>query len=149
MASVLMYQQLLAAVTYSNKASEPTQGVRTLTFQVSDDTFTSNTLVGSISIGLIDDNELILTCGINTRTYIEGSADTVYIVPNLTLVDLDVDHIIISANIALTNSQYGDLIYINSTDTNGLFITSTNNSITIEGESTATEYQVCSYLYNN
>ena len=149
MASVLMYQQLLAAVIYSNKASEPTQGVRTLTFQVSDDTFASNTLAGSISIGLIDDNELILTCGINTRTYIEGSTDTVYIVPNLTLVDLDVDHIIISANIALTNSQYGDLIYINSTDTTGLFITSTNNSITIEGESTATEYQVCSYLYNN
>lgn len=145
-APILTYQQILADVTYTNAAPEPTQGDRTLTFQVLDGAFASNILAGTISIGLINDNDLILTCGSQPRVFVEGFTLGTYITPGLLLSDLDIDHTITSARVILHVPQYGDKLNINESISTELSVTNNSTAIEISGISTATEYQVSKTL---
>lgn len=138
-ASVNHYQQALRAVTYQNSAPEPSSASRTIVYQVSDEEFASNNLTGYITIGLIDDNDLILSCGSSPVLYTEGSSTTI-ISSTLMLSDLDDDHQVTSASIAITNPQNGDGLSVGSVD--GLSVANNGVDIQITGESTASAYQV-------
>ena len=142
-ASVSDYQQALRAVTYQNSALEPLSANRSIVFQVSDDMFTSESLTGYITIGLINDNNLVLECTSNPVVYVEGS-NPIVIDSNLVLSDLDSDHVINYASLTIVNFQVGDELIAGSND--GLTVDYNEDGvIVISGISTASIYQVISF----
>ena len=139
----MAYQLALSTITYQNNASEPLLSNRQLTFQVFDGIFYSNTLNGVISIGLIDDNDLILVCGSESHVFVEGSNTWLPVTPYLTLTDLDIDHIVIGADISVLNDHTGDMILLNNTIANELNVISINDTVLqVTGAGTTTSYQV-------
>ncbi len=139
-ASVSDYQQALRAVTYQNSALEPSSANRSIVFQVSDDTFTSESLTGYITIGLINDNNLVLECASNPVIYVEGS-NAIVIDSNLVLSDLDSDHEINHASLTIANLQVGDELIVDGSN-DGLTVDYIEDGIVISGISTASMYQV-------
>ena len=142
-ASVAAYEQALRLVTYQNTAPEPHHSQRQLTFQVSDGQFVSNVLQGAININLTDDNPLQLVCGSGSVGFTEGSNAPMNITHELTLSDLDVNHIVTSARVEIENAQEGDRIAVSPPSSGPLTVVNVNDTmVEITGESQVTEYQV-------
>ncbi len=145
-ASISVYQQALSSVTYSNQADEPTYDViREVVFSVYDGAQYSNEVRGQISITLVDDQPLILMCGVGMATFIEGSALPVELSPSLNLMDGDEDHVIVLANISVSNPQTGDSIQVTSSLTGSLEVISNGQEIFISGDGSAAQYEVRVY----
>ncbi len=138
-----MYQQALSAVTYGNLADEPTDDViREVVFSVYDGVQNSNEVIGQINITLVDDQPLVLMCGIGMATFTEGSTLPVELSPSLNLMDDDEDHVILSANIAISNQQAGDSIQVASSLADSLEVISNGQEIFISGDGSAAQYEV-------
>ena len=140
----MVYQQALASVFYSNEASEPSmEPIRRIQFQVFDGLFSSNVLVGFVSINLEDDNQLMLDCGAGIVIFSEGSLNPVSLAAFLTLSDLDSNHVIVAASVSIANAQQGDEIQLNSLLANQINIQQTDGIfLNLTGEATAMQYQV-------
>ena len=141
-ATVSDYQLAFRAITYENTASEPTQVNRSVVYRASDGKFESNILVGYLIIGLINDNNLNLSCSSKPLVFIEGGVPMT-IGSSILLSDLDVDNQISNATIAITNPQNGDEFLVDSVD--NLLVIVNGTTILINGVSTAAVYQVSSY----
>ena len=138
-----MYQQALSSVTYINTADEPdSETVRDVTFRVFDGQLFSTEVTGQVSISLVNDQPPILLCGTGLINFIEGSTTPTYLTPTLSLVDLDVDHVITSANISLLSPQAGDVIMINASLVGVLEVVRDGQAIIVSGEGMAAQYQV-------
>ncbi len=97
-------------------------------------------------IGLIDDNDLVISCSTESLVYTEQDT-SITIGSSLMLSDLDIDHQIYNSTITITNPQNGDQLSSVDSVNSDLTVTPVNNgsSILINGVSTASVYQVCSY----
>ena len=141
--SISVYQQALSSVTYINTADEPdSETVRDVTFRVFDGQLFSTEVTGQVSISLVNDQPPILLCGNGLIDFIEGSTTPTYLTPTLSLVDLDVDHVITSANISLLSPQAGDVIMINASLVGDLQVVRDGQTIIVSGEGMAAQYQV-------
>lgn len=117
--------------------------VRLVIFQVYDGVFFSDPVVGFVNITLRDDNPPMLECGSGMVSFIEDSVSPVPLATYLSLSDLDSDHVLTGAIIAITNPQEGDEILINSSVSNSVRIqSSTSSRIELVGDATDLEYQV-------
>ena len=143
-ASLASYQQALASVVYFNSATEPSEGIiRAIQFQVFDGTFSSPVLTGLVNITLVDDNPLILQCGVGVVSFTEGSTTPISLAGLLTVSDLDADHEVLSASVAIGNTQQGDEIAVDAGLSSSINVRSTNgSSIELVGIATDTQYQV-------
>ena len=147
-AGIPVYEQALSSVTYFNMAPEPSHAPpRRITIEVNDGIFTSNTLTGLVNITLVNDNLLMLVCGVGVANFTEGRGSPVLLAQSLSLVDLDANHMILAARVAIQNTQEGDTIGVNTTGVGGLEVQPNAGSITISGEATSAEYQVFVYVY--
>lgn len=117
---------------------------REVTFQVHDGTFPSNILVGIIKIVLVNDNPLVLNCGMGVASFTEEAESPVALTGSLTLSDNDTDHVLTGATIAIANAQEGDEISVNASSLATPISTQLNNGthIGLAGRATAMEYQV-------
>lgn len=121
---------------------------RRITIEVNDGIFTSNTLTGLVNITLVNDNLLTLVCGVGVANFTEGRDSPVLLAQSLSLVDLDANHMILAARVAIQNPQEGDMIGVNTTGVGGgLEVQPNAGGITISGEATSAEYQVFVYVY--
>ena len=131
-------------MTYQNFAREPFPGTRAITFTVYDGIFSSNVARANLTLNLINDNLLTLTCGAESLLFEEGSVDPVPLTSQLTLVDLDQDHLILGATVELGPPQEGDELNLDLSAAPWLEITTlTNTSIQISGLASDDHYQVC------
>lgn len=141
-----IYQQALASVVYSNTNPEPmTPGTtREVDFLVFDGTFSSNVLVGFIEIVLVDDNPLTLDCGVGVASFTEEAESPVTLTGSLALSDLDADHVVSGASLAITNAQQGDEISVNSSSLSPSISVRLSNGthIDLAGRANTMEYQV-------
>ncbi len=142
-ASVSVYQQALSAITYINFADEPTNDdVRIITFQVFDGMHFSPEVSGRVSISLVSDQPIMLMCGTSMANFEEGSATPIQLTHDLVLIDLDIDDVILSATVTISNAQMGDSIGVDHIAAGSLSVVSTGVSITITGNGSASQYQV-------
>ena len=142
-ASVSDYQQALSAVGYINRAPEPSPSTRSVLYTVSDGIFTSNTATASLTLALINDNMLMLSCGAGVVNFMEGSQDPVPVASQLTLVDLDADHMITGASVDIGAPQEGDEISLDSSVTTDLDIVfQSATSVQVSGIAADNNYQV-------
>lgn len=141
---ILVYQQALQSVTYSNTAEEPANNVqRQIVFTVFDGQQTSNELTGNVRISLINDNNLMLLCNTGLSTFVEESPIPVYVAPSLRVIDRDLDHVVSMARVTLQNPQDGDRIQINGSIAGSLVVEqATGVNISISGEAMAAQYEV-------
>ena len=124
-------------------AAEPTHSPRSLTYQIFDDQFPSNTITATISITLVNDNVLMLSCGVGVATFVEGSHVPLHVANGVTVVDMDADHMITRANVTLLNPQVGDVIAVDVGRAGGLSVNSEQGSeVIVSGAGTDEEYQV-------
>ena len=142
--SIPVYQQALSSVTYINQADEPNSDIqREIVFQVYDGQQASNEMRGYVNISLVNDNRLMLLCDAGLSTFVEGSDSPIYLVPSLSLIDRDLDHVVSTANVTIQNAQDGDRIQINSSGSGGLVIEQSGGvSIIISGDGMAAQYEV-------
>ena len=137
------YQQALSTVSYINRAPEPLPGTRLVSFTVYDGIFHSAPATAELSLTLINDNSLTLSCGGGGVVFIEGSPDPVSLASQLTVVDLDHDHMIHSATINIANPQHGDTLSLDGSVTSDLQVSSpSNTSLRISGTASDDYYQV-------
>lgn len=142
-ATVTAYQQALSTVGYINTASEPTPAPRFIHYRVFDGTFISNTATANLTLSLTNDHILMLLCGVGTVTYLEGSPQSVPVASELTLVDLDEDHMIIGASAEIRVPLEGDELALDPSVTPLLEVSqTTNTSIQITGAASDDYYQV-------
>lgn len=129
---------------YFNGIEEPPSDSenRLVLFQVFDAVFSSNILTAEISFTLVDDNPLLLNCGAGVVGFVEGAEFPVSLTSSLTLSDLDSDHVISSASVAIGNPQEGDEISVNSSLTSAISIQDNSNRIVLSGDAMDTDYQV-------
>jgi Ca2+-binding RTX toxin-like protein len=80
------FQAALRLVTYRNLSSNPTSGVRSVAYQISDGTFASNTVTSLVAIVAVDDASSL--DGVSTLAYTEKQNATA-LNPNVTLSDRD------------------------------------------------------------
>lgn len=141
---MLSYQELLSSITYTNTEAEPTLGERYISYSVSDGLFTSNTIQGKLTVSLVDDNPLILTCNGQTNVFTEGSGDLIDIGPSVNVSDHDADHVISGADVVIVNGLSGDSIGLPLGTVIGELSAPVVNgsSLRIEGNGTAAQYQV-------
>ena len=142
--SIPVYQQALSSVTYINLADEPNSDIqREIVFQVYDGQQASNEVRGYVNISLVNDNRLMLLCDAGLATFVEGSDSPISLVPSLSLIDRDLDHVVSLANVTIQNPQDGDRIQVNSSVSGGLVIEQSGGvSIIISGEGMAAQYEV-------
>ena len=122
--------------TYINSADEPTPGNRTLTIQVADGRFNSNLLSINISVTLLNDNNLTISCSDgNVTTFTEsdgnGAPIPVTIAPNLRLIDKDSDHTIVFALVELLNPPDGNKETITGQSMFGLMVMNSGSKVTV------------------
>lgn len=131
-------------MVYFNGAIEPlADTVRLVHFQVFDGTFSSNVLTGVVNITLVDDNPLTLDCGAGVVSFTEGSGSPVSLTGFLTLSDLDTDHTVSAASVAIVNAQEGDEILVDSSLATSISVQSSSAArIELVGGGTVIEYQV-------
>ena len=115
---------------------------------VHDGTFSSNVLVGIIEIVLVDDNPIVLDCGVGVARFTEEAESPITLTSSLTVSDLDADHVLTAAYIAITNAQDGDEISVNTSSLATPISIQLSNGTLIElaGRATAMEYQVRSHM---
>ena len=146
-ASAAVYEQLLAGVSYFNSADEPTRvPARRIAFEVFDGVFSSDVVTGLVNVTLVNDNPLVLSCGAGIVNFIEETLEPVSLTEMLRLSDSDTDHVITSAEVAITNPlnpQNGDVLSIsNDTLPSGVVIEQPSGStLSISGLASAVEYQ--------
>ena len=142
--SINVYEQVLSSIAYLNTASEPTrEPPRRVSIRVFDGLLYSNPIVGLININLTNDNPLLLSCGVGVSAFVEGSGDSVYPATQLSLVDLDADHVVSTASILIQNAEEGDSILINATLAGRLIVEQgVGATVNIAGEAMASQYQV-------
>uniref|UniRef100_A0A1X7V4J9 Cadherin domain-containing protein n=1 Tax=Amphimedon queenslandica TaxID=400682 RepID=A0A1X7V4J9_AMPQE len=142
-APLLIYQQILSTITYTNTAPEPSMGNRSIQYRVNDGIFSSDIIQSTVSVSLINDNPLILTCDGQTNQFTEGSGEAIFIGPSVSVSDLDSDHVISGADVMIVNGFSGDFISLPQSAVSGLHVTVGVNdtSLRIEGNGTAAEYQ--------
>ena len=138
-ASVSSYQQALSTLTYLNSAPEPLPGTRLLSFTVFDGLFHSSPATATLSLSLINDNILSLVCGRETVVFQEGSLLPVPLTSQLTVVDLDHDHMIHRGFVNIQNPQEGDQLFLDATVTPQLQISVLGDS-SFEITGTASDY---------
>lgn len=142
-ASASVYQQALSSVTYTNTAPEPSHSPRTLSYQVFDDVFPSNIITATLNIALVNDNVLMLSCGVGVVTFVEGSQNPISVADGLTLVDMDEDHVITGATVTLQSPQEGDALAVNPSLPSDLAVSYQGETgITVSGSASDEEYQV-------
>ena len=142
-ASASVYQQALSTITYTNTAPEPSHSPRTLSYQVFDDVFPSNVITATLNVALVDDNVLMLSCGVGVATFVEGSQNPISVADGLTLVDMDEDHVITGATVTLQSPQEGDALAVNSSQVPGLAVGYQGETeIAVSGSASDEEYQV-------
>lgn len=73
----------------------------------------------------------------------EESSSPVYLTPSLSLIDRDLDHVVLMANVTIQNPQDGDRIQMNSSVSGGLVVDQSSGvSINISGRGMAAQYEV-------
>ena len=142
-ASVSSYQEALSRVTYINAAPEPLPGTRLVRFTVFDGVFHSDPATANISLNLTNDNFLTLNCGGEGVVFQEGSPERISVTSQLTVVDLDFDHMIYGGNVNIMNPQGGDYIFLDPSLAHHLYIDPlSNTSLEISGTASDNIYQV-------
>lgn len=116
--------------------------MRVVTFQVFDGVHSSAPVSGQINISLVSDQPIMLSCGVSMTTFEEGSTTPTQLTPSLVLVDLDVDHVISSATVTISNAQMGDSIRVDSVVAGSLSVVNSGESVSIRGDGSATQYEV-------
>jgi Notch-like protein len=141
-ANVSAYQQALSTVTYINRASEPVPATRVITYRVFDGIHGSNIARANLTLSLINDNILRLQCGLENLTFIEESPQPILVASELTLVDLDEDHIITGVSVDIAVPQQGDELDLDHSVTPRLHISTLSpTSIRISGMASDDYYQ--------
>ena len=145
------YQLALSTLTYINTAREPFPGTRVLILTVFDGVHHSDPVTANITLRLINDNILTLLCGVTSVNFTEGSPDPVPVATELTLVDFDLDHMIMGATVDIGVPQEGDEIRLNPSMIPYLdVIVFSDTSIQISGLASDDYYQVhCNSIYQD
>ena len=142
-ASVFAYQQALRTLTYINRAREPLPATRVVTIQVFDGVHSSNMTTANITLSLINDNMLTLTCGIGSVTFTEESSEPVPVTSELVLVDFDENHMIVGAAVSIGFPQEGDELHLDPNVAPHLNVTTHSDTrIEVSGKASDTYYQV-------
>lgn len=142
-ANVSSYQQALSTITYQNNAPEPVPATRVITYTVFDGIHYSNTTSAYLTLDLVNDNVLTLSCGVENVIFVEGSTDPVLVANQLSLVDFDEDHMITRATVELEAPQDGDELNIDHSIAPLLEISNTTDHIIhISGVASDDQYQV-------
>jgi len=139
-----VYQQALISIVYFNSAPEPTPSLsRRVQFLVFDGTFSSNPIAGSISIRHVNDNPVVLSCGLGLFNFTEGSMEALSIGLGVSLMDRDVNHVLSSVSVVLESRYQGDFISVESAAVaDGITLSANESDIRLAGSATATSYQV-------
>ncbi len=139
------YESLLRSLSYNNTAMEPTSGPRLVNISLSDGLHGDITAVITIVV-LVSPDPLILLCGRESAVFLTAptTSSPVSLTESLTLVDIDMYHVITGATVFIQNPQEGDVITLNDTAIPGVTITPESGSrIVVSGDALATYYQVC------
>lgn len=130
---------------YFNGIDEPPSDSinRLVLFQVFDAAFSSNVLTGEIAFTLVDDNPLLLNCGVGVVSFTEGAEFPVSLAGSLTISDLDSDHVVSAASVAIGNPQQGDAISVSSSLAPAISVQHIDSTrIVLAGDAMDTDYQV-------
>ena len=154
--TVTAFVSRLRQVTYDNAAAEPTVGNRTVAVRVDDGRHDSNLLLITLSVSLVDDNRLVISCsdGENT-TFTEASGNRsstpVAVAPNLVLSDRDLDHTISSAVVRLVDNPDGSDESIAGTSMFGLIAENLEVMVNVSSSGKDFEYRalLAAIEYNN
>ena len=142
-ASVQDYEALLLSLTYSNNASEPTPGNRTVTMIVSDGIQQDDTVVIVIVI-LVDDNPVNIQADNPRLVFTEGNVSIVVgVLSGVTLVDRDRDPVVDNITITLVGvrDHNNEFLSINASLVTDDVIQD-DSVITITRRSSLANYQV-------
>ena len=72
MSNLSNYQSVLSSLVYRNERFEPSPSNRTISLYVNDGSFNSNTVSITITISLVNDNPLVLSCSPSFLYYKEN-----------------------------------------------------------------------------
>ena len=105
--SAAVYQSILASLTYSNLALEPSPGERSVSIQCHDDQFSSNALQLSIDIALTNDNPITIEAASQRLRFVEGE-DAILPVgraAGIQLMDVDAGSEVAWVRVTLENAR--------------------------------------------
>lgn len=155
-ATVSAFQSRLQMMAYSNSVDEPVKGNRTLSVRVNDGRHYSNLLAITISVSLVDDNNLTILCsdGDNTTfTETDGNSSPIPVVidPSFFLLDRDLDHTIVSAVVELLSAPDGTDETLTGTSMFGLRVDNLGSRVTVSSPGKDFQYQalLAAVQYNN
>jgi len=101
-------------------------------------------LTGLVNISLVDDNLLMLDCGSSGAEFVEDMGTAISVTANLTLADLDPDHVVPGASVAIMGAQDGDEITVDESLSGSISIQHDGGRTHIDliGDGMAEQYQV-------
>jgi hypothetical protein len=126
-ASVANYQSALRSVTYEDVSDDPSNAVRTVTYQVDDGTDPSNTDTRTVTVTPVNDPPAIGLAG-GVLIYTEGDRTTA-VDPNLTVTELD-DPTLTRAQARAPGLVTGEE-YLTAVGDNGITVTSDRSTGTL------------------
>lgn len=148
-ASVAAYQAALRTITFSNPSDSP-GSTRTVTFNVTDGTNTSNTTQRNVGIVNVNDAPVLSGSG-GSVSYTENGADVV-IDNGLTMSDVD-NGTFQSATVSITTNFAVSQDVLDFTDQNGISgsYNALTGVLTLSGSATLADYQTAlrSVTYSN
>ncbi|WP_195759248.1 glycoside hydrolase family 9 protein [Pedobacter puniceum] len=139
--SITNYETALRSVRYVNNSGNPSTIVRTISFQVTDGTYNSNTIVRNIAITTINDAPVLAGIESTGLTHQEKSV-AVNISSNIVLTDVD-NTTITSATITVSNNYKNGQDILSFANTNSIsssWIPATGTLI-LTGNASLAEYQ--------
>ncbi len=147
LASVSIYESLLASLQFGSTAGEPSVLPRFAILQVNDGTFASNSITLTVNIALINDNDPILDLSTTTSglgysvTFTEGGSPVILVGPDVRLSDAD-DDLFQSINITLINPVDPEESLTSLSSFGSVQIFNRQTNVELVGPATAVEFEL-------
>ena len=139
------YQTVLSSLTYTDHALEPSPGIRNVSLQCYDDQLSSNVLLVSVDVVLINDNPIMIEAESQLLTFVEGESTLpVGVATGVQLIDLDVGSEVTWVRLSLENPREvgRETLSVSPVSVTGEDGDVTGDDVTINQTSSLNLYQV-------